>query len=552
MYADGRWADNEHTAQGAFVHRNVDAREEVLPSPEEAGDVTVVRSLSLESDELGLRGKLDAVELRDGSWSPIEYKKGTVPPGKTMWPPERLQVASQVLLLRANGYRSDFGIVYYRASRTRVSVQVDSATAEEVRAAVISVRAVLAPSCAPSPLDDSPKCTGCSLSALCLPDETLLLRRRGTGPTIASAEGDDVSTGTGSRDSSLRRFAPARDDALPLYVQEQGATVGKSGESLVVRKSREELAHVRLLDVSQLVLCGNVSVTPQALALLCEASVPIVHLSTGNWFHGITHGMGMRSCFDRVAQYSRFKEPSERLRVSLVIVAAKLKNQRTLLRRNGPSGAKVLVDLKNAVDAISRANSLDALLGFEGHGAALYFGSFSTMLHPPQGASADADAGTAFQFDFQGRNRRPPKDPVNALLSFAYSLLAKDATVALLAAGLDPYWGFYHEARHGRPALALDLMEEFRAIIADSAVITAINTGVVIESSFLIGASGCCLTPDGRKAFLRCYEARMDVLMTHPIFDYRVSARRILWVQAALLARWLRDDIPEYIPIVVR
>jgi CRISPR-associated protein Cas1 len=182
-------------------------------------------------------------------------------------------------------------------------------------------------------------------------------------------------------------------------------------------------------------------------------------------------------------------------------------------------------------------------LGIEGSIARCYFAQFAAMLKP-----RDFDA----KWDFDARNRRPPKDPVNAMLSFAYALLAKECTVALLSEGLDPYWGLYHRPRHGRPALALDLMEPFRPVVADSAVITAINTGMVRAADFVTAASGCAMKDSARKAFLRAYEARLDQLVTHPIFDYRCSWRSIIRLQARLLARWLRGDVPEFSSVVTR
>jgi CRISP-associated protein Cas1 len=154
--------------------------------------------------------------------------------------------------------------------------------------------------------------------------------------------------------------------------------------------------------------------------------------------------------------------------------------------------------------------------------------------------------------DFEGRNRRPPKDAVNALLSLAYSVLAKDLTVTCYAVGFDPLIGFYHQPRFGRPALALDLMEPFRPLIADSAVINAINTRMVTPSDFVSAGDSVALKPSGRKAFYRSYEARMDTLVTHPLFDYRVSYRRLLEIQARLLARWIEGEVDDYAVFVTR
>ena len=159
---------------------------------------------------------------------------------------------------------------------------------------------------------------------------------------------------------------------------------------------------------------------------------------------------------------------------------------------------------------------------------------------------------TVARFDFTTRNRRPPTDPVNALLSLAYSLLAKECTLAATAVGLDPYVGFYHQPRHGRPALALDLMEEFRPIIADSAVITAINNRFVSPADFVTAGRAVNLNSAGRKQFFQCFEQRMNALVTHPIFDYKVSYRRALELQFRILARVLTGEIPEYTPFLTR
>lgn len=532
MYAEGRWADNEHTDAGRWEHRNADRREDALPT---AGDVDapkLARSVSLESVELGLRAKLDLLECADDASVPVEIKRGHGPAEGGTYPPERVQVGAQGLLLRAHGHRVDHGIVYYAETRARVRVDLDDALATEVSAGIGEVRRVLALTLSPEPLVDSPKCPGCSVVGICLPDETNLLASR---DAASRPEADGA-----------RRLVPPRDDALPLYVQEQGAQVGKRGETLTVTRRGEPLAEVRLLDVSQLVVHGGVSVTPAAIHLLCEAGVPIVHLTTGHWFLGITAGPSLRNAFDRAAQFARSAEPDFCLRIARAIVAAKGKNQRTLLRRNGASEGPALPAMKEALAAVDQAGSLPVLLGCEGRAAALYFGAFGSMLRP-----REPDAALA-TFDFQTRNRRPPRDPVNALLSFGYALLAKDATVALLAAGLDPWWGLYHQPRHGRPSLALDLMEELRPLVVDSAVITAINTGVVDAACFERSPHGCALNARGRKAFLRAYEARMDQLVTHPVFDYRASWRRILAVQAQLLARVFRGAIADYPAITTR
>jgi CRISPR-associated protein Cas1 len=236
------------------------------------------------------------------------------------------------------------------------------------------------------------------------------------------------------------------------------------------------------------------------------------------------------------------------LALSRQIVAGKIRNQRTMLQRNHTEPKPdILRQLKDSAERAEQARSLADLRGIEGYAARLYFGEFPGMVKSEE----EAESGQ-FSFDFAQRNRRPPRDPVNALLSLAYSLLSKDLTVACYAVGFDPFLGFYHQPRFGRPALALDLMEPFRPLIADSAVLSAINTRMVTVKDFVQTGQAVSLTPGGRKAFFRAYELRMDTMVTHPLFDYRVSYRRLLEIQARLLARVLEGEIDSYPVFVTR
>ena len=548
MHVEGRWEDNAYTVQGRAKHRRVDRLDDVLPDaaartdPNDAEDADpaegdsppdVSRSVSLASDQLGLSCKLDLVATADEEAVPVETKRGKVPNNpERSWEPERVQLMAQGLLLREQGYRCDHGVLYYAGSRTRVDVaftpELQQRTGELIGQAHNAALATVSP----MPLDDSPKCNGCSLAGICLPDETRLLRQQRADPD------------NGASAPEIRRFFPARDDALPIYIQEQGAVVGKSGGTLTVSKAGQKLAKARLADVSQVVLCGNVSVTAQATHLLCEKSIPIIHLSMGHWFYGITQGTGLRNAFQRSRQFRVASRSDRCLNIARSIVAAKIAAQRTLLRRNAsPTPADALNDLAERACQAENADSIQSLLGVEGNAAKTYFGHFSRML------KGDA---LSTQWEFDKRNRRPPRDPINAMLSFGYALLTKECTVALLAEGLDPWWGFYHQPRHGRPSLALDLMEEFRAPIVDSAVLTAVNTGMVRRRDFKVAKAGCAMNPAGRKAFIRAYEARLDQLVTHPLFEYRCSWRTIFRLQAKLLSRWIAGESPRYVGMTTR
>jgi CRISPR-associated protein Cas1 len=477
----------------------------------------------LSSERLGLTAKIDIVESDHAGWVvPIEYKRGSAPdvPGGA-YLPERAQLCAQVLLLREHGYRCDEAALYFAKNKRRVTIVIDEELERTTLAAIARARALSDTGELPPPLVDSPKCNGCSLVGICLPDEVNLLRA--DPPT----EGDDEPT--------LRQLHPPRDDALPLYVQQPGARVSLDGEVLVVRSPDGQKAEARLPQTSQLCLLGNVQISTQGIRALLDRRIPIAYFTTGGYFVGRTIAHDTNNVELRIAQYRAADDPARCLALARGWVASKIRNCRTLLRRNHTSPDKtVLSELEQLAKKAERASAIDSLLGLEGTAARVYFGAFSGML----------TAGLGFELD--GRNRRPPRDPVNALLSFAYALLAKELTIAVAGVGLDPLRGFYHQPRHGKPGLALDLMEEFRPLIADSTVLGVINQASITQSDFLVHPTGTSLQPAGRRRFILAYQRRLDQLVTHPVFGYRISYRRVLDVQARLLSRVLLGEIPDY------
>lgn len=322
-------------------------------------------------------------------------------------------------------------------------------------------------------------------------------------------------------------------------------TVAKQGDRLEIRERGRTVQEVRFLDVSQVCLFGNVQITTQALRELCDRDIPICYFTYGGWFYGITHGMGHKNIELRRMQFEASRDQNRSLVLARRFVEGKIRNCRTLLRRNSsdlPEDA--LRDMAALAQRTSSVEEAASLLGLEGTAARLYFSHFGQMLRPR--------SGDELAFDFSGRNRRPPRDPVNALLSFGYALLAKEFTVTLLAVGFDPYLGFYHAIRYGRPSLALDLMEEFRPLIADSVVLSVINTGEIASSDFIQRGGAVALTPSGRQKILEAYGRRLDSLITHPIFGYTISYRRIIEVQARLLARYLMGETADYPTFLTR
>jgi CRISPR-associated protein Cas1 len=358
---------------------------------------------------------------------------------------------------------------------------------------------------------------------ICLPDETRLLA--------------DPDAGHGE----VRRLIPARPDALPLYVQHQGALVGKSGDCLVISAKGQTLRQVKLIDVSQVCLFGNVQLTAQALRELAAAGIPVAHFSYAGWFYALTSPLLHKNIELRIAQFAAAADPQRCLELARRFVAGKIKNARTLLRRNADNPtAMPLARLRSLALQALQAPDLQTLLGIEGAAARSYFAAFAQLLK------------SQTPFHIEARNRRPPRDPVNALLSFLYALLVKDLTITLHTVGFDPMLGFLHRPRYGRPSLALDLAEEFRPLIADSVALALLNTKEITPDHFVRSAGAVALNESGRRTVLHAYQRRMDSLVTHPRFGYRISYQRVLEVQARLLARTLAGEIPHYVSFSTR
>jgi len=549
---EGVFVHNEHTAAGAAEHKRVDKEGGSAPAPGADDEApVVVRSITLSSDQHRVLAKLDLAEFAGGRAVPVDYKHGGPSKGDDgpeAWPSDRVQLGVQALVLRANGYACDEGVVFYQKTRQRVRIRFDDETIAEAERAVAGAWETAAAEQIPPPLVDSPKCPGCSLVGVCLPDETRRLEE--AEPTAGVQLGLFASPPKKPPKRETRLLVAPRQELKPLYLNTHGLRVGKSGGVLKIKdRSSKVVQEVRINEICQVNLLGNVQISTQAVQDLCQADKPICYFSAGGWFYGVTTGLNTKNALLRRAQFRLSEQAWFCRRLARKLVAGKIRNQRTLLQRNHiEPPRRELVELKRLVGRAEAAESLEELLGIEGLAARIYFGLFAGMLK----RDGEWDGEGALRFDFTARNRRPPRDPVNALLSLGYSLLAKDLTVACYAVGFDPMIGYYHQPRHGRPALALDLMEPLRPLIADSAVLSAVNTRMASERDFVTAGQAVGLTAGGRKNFFRAYEARMDALVTHPLFDYRVSYRRLLEIQARLLAKTLEGEIEEYPVFVTR
>lgn len=534
LEVEGVFLPSEDTEQGLAVHRRVDRPSSARRADDEGPKIS--RSLVLSSAELQLTATLDLAELDGVHAVPVEYRKGRPrrvnlipPPAETEdaeqpqlanaepWPTDRVQLGLQALLLAEAGYTVREAVVYYAAERRRLRVNVDAHLLEEARATLAAAKEAALRGHRPPPLVNDPRCIGCSLQPLCLPDEVV-----------------QESHGAGE-EFSPRRIWPPRDDGIHVIAQSDGFKVGIRGLTLrVTGKDGAAVKEFPIAGVESLSLLGGVQISTQALHALADRGVPVAFLSAAGRMVGMLDPLDSVSTLVRRAQVRRFEEPDHALLVAKALIVAKVANQRTMLIRNHPDlpphVAPAMAELASRTES---AVDIDQLRGLEGQAAAIYFRHFGQLFR--------ADVGV--EFDANGRQRRPPPDPVNACLSMAYSMLTHECTAALRLARLEPSIGTLHVSRPGRPALALDLVEPFRPLIADSIAVSAFNRGELSAGHFMRSSAGCSLTDYGRRAFFSAYGRRMDTDITHPVFGYRLSYRRMLTLHARMLAAWVVGDI---------
>jgi CRISPR-associated protein Cas1 len=594
-FGEGVFVESADTLRGGAIHQRVDSGSGALPAakrksetvkPKEAQGTTAdaadsaskatetqstepeiihSRSVQMGSERLGVVAKMDLVESKTGKEDlltalevcPVDYKAGAPKEGEEaneLWDTDKMQLGLQALILRDNGYACNEGIIYYRATKQRVRLPITSELENWILQNITEARRVVTGPI-PPPLINSPKCVRCSLAPVCLPDETRMLAEP---PPIDVDLPEKLDSSAQKSAEPPRRLIAARDDTRPLYLNTQGFRVGCKDEVLQVKERDKVVDEVRLRDLSHVALFGNIQISTQAVQSLCEMEIPVTYFSMGGWFYGITRGHTLKNVFLRMEQFRLARDETKCLSLARQFVHGKIRNHRTLLMRNHLEPPEpTIMKLKRASEDALDAASIEELLGIEGAAASQYFQQFNGMVkiadelateHNPINDSKQL----AFNFNFTNRNRRPPTDPVNAMLSLAYSMLSKDCTLAALAVGFDPYIGFFHQPRFGRPALALDLMEEMRPLIAESTVLSCINNRVVTEKDFVRAGQAVNLTAPGRKRFFQMYEQRMSSLITHPLFDYKVSYRRALELQARLLAKTLTGEIAEYVPLLTR
>jgi CRISPR-associated protein Cas1 len=332
----------------------------------------------------------------------------------------------------------------------------------------------------------------------------------------------------------------------PFYVIEQGAKLSHDGRRLVVSKDDHELATTPLVHVSEVVLMGNVGLTTPAIKLLLKENSDVVFLTQDGDYCGRLTGPQTPHVLLRRKQYRCQEDAAFTQAFAQCVVRGKLANLRTLLMKHNREQPDAAVSL--AVEALGaallrapRTTTINSLLGVEGAATAAYFGAWKRLLRP--------------DWKFEKRQRRPPPDPVNVLLSLGYTLLARTAQGAVEAAGLDPYAGFLHCVEYNRPSLALDLMEEFRSVV-DGVVLWCCNSGQIAPADFAPQPDNAerpvLMSDNAKKKFIQAYERRMDEEILHPRQNERLPLRRCLQAQARVIVGCLQSFRPDYAPMVFR
>ncbi len=563
QWVENIFQESADTVAGSSIHRNVDAPsrlddEKAKALSENLPEGAKLRSVRLESETLGIVGVVDLVEGGPDGAQIVDYKKGsarrTNEGEREAREPESIQVGAYALLLQEHGVKVSGAMIYYAADKRRVPVEINDVLLAKTRQAIVDAKALAASGHCPPPLKNDPRCLGCSAYPICLPNESHWWARAGkvakpdnqlhfgfSAPMEDQLrdrilEALDFAAESGKGPPALEPPRPEHDDGEVLVVQTPGTQIGQRGDQLVVSVKGDEVRKMPGQQVRAIYCYGAIQLTAQAVETCLDLGIDVAYFSPAGRFIGTLRGLPASGVDARRGQYRLFELPGVRLQLAREVIRSKIHNQRVMLMRNGDVPDRVLQLMVSFRDATELARDMTELLGIEGNAAAIYFEQFESMLKQRED----------WKFDWRGRNRRPPRDPVNALLSLGYSMLAKELTGVCHAVGLDPFLGFMHQPRYGRPALALDLMEEFRPLTADSVAISVMNRGELGPEDFIRSANGTFLNDRGRKTFWEAWFRRLDTEVSHPEFEYKMAYRRMLEVQARQLWRFVRGEAAAY------
>ncbi len=333
-----------------------------------------------------------------------------------------------------------------------------------------------------------------------------------------------------------------------VYVTQDDAFIGKIDERIHVKADKKKILEVPLIKVDGLVILGRANFSPALVSELLSRKIPLSFLTHTGKYLGKLEPELTKNIFVRKAQWSATIEENSSQAVHVVqsFIRGKLKNYRNLINlRNRQSPAehleKSIPKIQSVIDSVNTTNNIDSLRGLEGAGSAIYFSCFNQLIKNDK-------------FSFTTRNRRPPIDRVNSLLSLCYALLRHDIQSAVNIVGFDPYLGYLHVPRYGRPALALDLMEEFRPLVADAVVLNTINNQKLAPEDFVVEpiSNAVSLTKEGLKIFLRLYEEKKQSKFKHPVLKRQCTYQEAFEIQARLLAKYLMGETQQYPPLIIK
>ncbi len=331
-----------------------------------------------------------------------------------------------------------------------------------------------------------------------------------------------------------------------LYITQEDSFIGKVDERLTVKLDKKIIQDIPLIKIDGIVILGRATISPATISELLERHIPLTFLTENGRYLGRLEPEVTKNIFVRKAQWQAAGESPQAIHIVQGFVRGKLKNYRNVMFRRQRESTSL--DLSNNIErleqviaSIDTTHNINSLRGLEGAGSAVYFGCFNQLIR-----------NTEFQFNH--RNKRPPKDAVNSLLSFGYSLLRHDIQGAINIAGFDPYLGYLHFERYGRASLAFDLMEEFRPLIVDALVLSTINKSYLTPSDFITEplSGAVYLTPEGRKTYLRLYSQKKQSEFKHPVMARKCTYQEAFELQARLLAKYLMGETDKYPPLIVK
>ena len=506
-----------------------------------------ILTFGLQSERYGLIGKVDCIRRRDGQIIPYEHKRGRSArdsDGKPeTWASDRLQIIAYALLVEEHAERKVAqGRVRYHADNVTVRVPIDKEAREFFETSLNRAKELQQSVERPLVTENERLCVKCSLAPVCLPEEARLAEKIGRKPAREQG-GENVDVEPVEKESrkTLRLF-PAEDDRQALHVLTNGAKVGRSGNRLKIWSpdKDEKDKFYPSQEIGQVILHGFSQISTQALRLCADKNIGVHWVSYGGKYMGAwTSGSG--SVQRRIRQYKALTNREFCLKLAKRLVEAKIRGQLSFILRSSRENGRDIKDVKEAISSIrkllsplNRADNADSLRGYEGSVGASYFKALPHLV--------TEDAGEEMKPD--GRNRRPPKDRCNALLSYGYALLLKDITNAILTVGLDPSLGFYHTPRSQAHPLALDLMELFRVPLVDLPVVASINRRQWDkEHDFTIAGKQVWLSNEGRKKFIQIYERRKTDKWKHPVIGYSLSYARHLELEVRLLEKEWTDKL---------